>query len=171
MTGYLLVSARGLVAAVLLVSAGSKLRGRAAFAGFGAWLGQLTVVPANRVTPVAALVAAAEAVAVPLLAIPATAIPGLALAAGLMAAFAAAIGVVTRRGVSVPCRCFGVSARPLGAAHVTRNILLAAVALAAAAVAALRPGPAPGPADTALALLTGVAAAAVIVRLDDILPN
>jgi len=171
MTGYLLVSARALLGAVLLVSAGSKTRGRAAFAGFAAWLGQLTVVPANRIKPVAVLVVAAEAVAVPLLAIPATAILGLALAAGLMVMFAAAIGAVTRRGVSVPCRCFGVSARPLGAAHVTRNILLAAVAAAAAVAASVSRGSGPGASGTALALLTGIAAAAVIVRLDDILPD
>ena len=40
MTGYLLVSARTLMGAVLFVSAGSKVRSTAAFAGFGAWLGQ-----------------------------------------------------------------------------------------------------------------------------------
>jgi hypothetical protein len=171
MTGYLLVSARTLMGAVLFVSAGSKVRSTAAFAGFGAWLGQLTVVPANQIKYVAVLVVAAEAVAVPLLAIPATAIPGLALAAVLMIAFAVSIGVVTRRGVPVPCRCFGASARPLGPEHVTRNILLAAVAIAAAAMASLSPGPALGAASTGLALLTGIAAAAVIVRLDDILPN
>jgi hypothetical protein len=43
MTGYLLVCARAMVGVVLFVSAASKVRSRAAFAGFGAWLRQLTV--------------------------------------------------------------------------------------------------------------------------------
>ena len=44
MSGYLLVCARAMVGLVLFVSAGSKVRSRAAFTGFGTWLGQLTVV-------------------------------------------------------------------------------------------------------------------------------
>jgi len=171
MTGYLLVFARAMVGVVLFVSAWSKVRSRAAFAGFGAWLEQLTVVSTNLTRVVAVLVVTAEAVAVPLLVIPVTAVPGLMLAAVVMLAFAALIRVVTRRGVSVPCRCFGASTRPLGAAHITRNILLAAVAVASAVLAYLGPGHGLNAADTGLALLSGTAAAAVIIRLDDILPR
>jgi hypothetical protein len=83
------------------------------------------------------------------------------------------IGVIIRRGMSVPCRCFGASSRSVGAAHLTRNLALAALAAAAAvAVAVYRgTGLSPEPPEIWLALLSGAAVAAVIIRLDDILPQ
>jgi hypothetical protein len=50
--------------------------------------------------------------------------------------------------------------------QIARNLALAALA---AAAAALGPGRVSHPADTVLAVLSGAAAAALIIRLDDIL--
>ena len=101
-----------------------------------------------------------------LLAFRATAVFGLAAAAGVLVAFGVSMALIARREPSVPCRCFGASARPMGVTLVARNLALAAIT---AAAAALGPSRLTHPADTALAVLSGAAAAALIIRLDDIL--
>jgi hypothetical protein len=63
------------------------------------------------------------------------------LAAGLLASYAAGIGVNLRRGrTSIDCGCFGPAARnPIGSWMVIRNVLLAVLALAAALPVTTRP--------------------------------
>ncbi|MDP9402716.1 MAG: DoxX family membrane protein [Actinomycetota bacterium] len=54
--------------------------------------------------------------------------------AGLLSAFALAVGVRLRRGDAVPCGCFGeTSPQPVGRDTVLRNVLLVMLALQAAA--------------------------------------
>lgn len=56
------------------------------------------------------------------------------VAAGLIAAFAIAVGLRVRRGDAVPCGCFGeTSPQPVGRDTVIRNALLVIMALLAAA--------------------------------------
>lgn len=55
-------------------------------------------------------------------------------AAGLLTAFAVAVGLRVRRGDAVPCGCFGeTSPQPVGRDTVVRNVLLVILALMAAA--------------------------------------
>lgn len=55
-------------------------------------------------------------------------------AAGLLLAFTALILMRLREGKRPPCACFGaLSAKPIGAGHVARNVAMIAAALLAAA--------------------------------------
>ncbi len=125
MGGYLIWSTRVMLGIVLLVSVIAKLRGRREFADFTSWLDQLAVVPRHLVRPAAVTMAAAEATAAALLAFPGTAAAGLAATAAVVAVFAASMALISRRGITAPCRCFGVSTRPMGPAHLVRDIVLA----------------------------------------------
>ncbi|MFI7031106.1 MauE/DoxX family redox-associated membrane protein [Microbispora rosea] len=129
---YLFAFCRLLTGIVFLMSAVSKLRGRAAYEEFTAATSALVRLPSR---PVAALVAAAEIAVAPLLAWRPTVLAGFCVALGLLVAFTAAIVVALRRGRRVPCRCFGASAVPVGAGHLARNAVLI-VAAAAGAVQA-----------------------------------
>jgi hypothetical protein len=171
MSGQAVLTVRVMLALVLLVSVISKTRGRSAFAVFRHWVGELRVVPERLSATVAATLTAGEAVALALLVVPATAVAGLALTAAIMLVFAAAIAVIIRRGVSVPCRCFGGSSRPMGRLEIARNLVLALLAASTAAVALLTSAPglsaphasAPG---AVAAIAAGAALAAAAVRLD-----
>ncbi|MEV4324022.1 MauE/DoxX family redox-associated membrane protein [Microbispora rosea] len=129
---YLFAFCRLLTGIVFLMSAVSKLRGRAAYEEFTAATRALVRLPSRLV---AALVVAAEIAVAPLLAWRPTALAGFGVALGLLVAFTAAIVVALRRGRRVPCRCFGASAVPVGAGHLARNAVLI-VAAAAGAVQA-----------------------------------
>jgi hypothetical protein len=150
-------------AAVLLVSVAAKVGGRTAFAGFVAWVELLRVVPGHRARTVAIAVVTAEAAALGLLVAPGTRVAGLAATAALVGFFAASAHWLARHGRAVPCHCFGAGGRPMGVLEVTRN---AALALACAGAAAAAHPVAP-PVTVGSALL-GLAAAAVVLRLDDI---
>lgn len=170
MTGYLVLTARCTVGMVFLISTVTKLNGRAGFLAFLDWLRELTVVPEHWVVAVGVLMVTAEAVTLVLLPSPATYPAGLALAAVTMAFFAGAAAYIVRRGIAVPCRCFGaaVATPPMGRVEIARNLLLTLVATWAAAVAVLDPQPAsPAPAII-LALLLGGALGLVITHLDDL---
>ncbi|MEV5742741.1 MauE/DoxX family redox-associated membrane protein [Microbispora rosea] len=126
---YLFAFCRLLTGIVFLMSAVSKLRGRAAYEEFTAATRALVRLPAR---PVAALVVAAEIAIAPLLAWRPTVLAGFCVALGLLVAFTAVIVVALRRGRRVPCRCFGASAVPVGAGHLARNAVLIVVAAAGA---------------------------------------
>lgn len=170
MTGYLVLVARCLLAAVLLLSTTTKVNGRAGFQAFRDWVRDLRAVPERRVTQVAMLMTAVETITLLLLALPGTYPAGLVLAAVTMAFFAGSAVFLMRRGITVPCRCFGASAsgRPMGATDIVRNLLLTVIATTAAAVAVLAAPPIPSSAAIILAVLLGGALGLVITRLDDL---
>jgi hypothetical protein len=165
-TGYLLLCARVMTATVFSVSVLSKVRSRSEFASFIDWFAKLKVVSPSLTRTGAVLLITLEVAIAALLAVPATAAFGLATAAAVLVGFGMSMALIARRGPSVPCRCFGSSTRPMGATQIARNLALAAIAAAAAALGA---SCVTHPADTVLAVLSGAAAAALIIRLDDIL--
>jgi peroxiredoxin/uncharacterized membrane protein YphA (DoxX/SURF4 family) len=121
-----LACARVALAGVFAVAGAAKLADRPAFrstiAGFG--------VPAGAAAALAVTLPALElAAAAALLAAPA-ARAGAALAVALLAVFSAAILWNLARGRRPDCRCFGqLSASPIGAATLLRNVALAALGL------------------------------------------
>ncbi|MFI7536143.1 MauE/DoxX family redox-associated membrane protein [Streptosporangium sp. NPDC049376] len=165
MSGYLDVGGRCLLAVVFLMSTVGKARSPALFRAFAKSLRDLRVLPAGGETAAAALIVAAEATGGVLLVFDATATGGALLSAALLTVFAVVIAWSTSRGGSAGCRCFGASTRPLGRAHVVRNVLLALVAVFVAVASHDQRLLAPG---TAVALITGGAVALVVARLDDI---
>jgi hypothetical protein len=124
---------------------------------------------ASRVSArVAAPVVLAAEVAVPvLLAVPATVLPGLALSCVLMSVFAGATAAALRRGENAPCHCFGVSQRDLSTGHVTRNVVLAGLALAGTVAAASNARPLAAT-DAAVVAALAVVAAVLFVIADDL---
>ena len=172
-----LVSCRGLLATMFLVSVMSKLRSRVAWQAFVASVHELRLLPERSVGPVAAVVMTAEVVSCALLVTPlaATAQAGFGLSSAMLAAFTVVIAVTVRRGLVVPCRCFGVAAAPLRWRHVVRNAVLAAVAfvglfggLGAGVGPSGVPAGSSGPA-VVVGLSTGLVVAVVVIVLDDLL--
>ncbi|GAB3151882.1 MauE/DoxX family redox-associated membrane protein [Microbispora hainanensis] len=163
---YLFAFCRLLTGIVFLMSAVSKLRGRAAYEEFTAATRVLVRLPAR---PVAALVVTAEAAVAPLLAWPPTVLAGFCLALGLLVAFTVAIAVALRRGRRVPCRCFGASAVPVGPGHLARNAVLLAAAMAGAVQAGAGTVLAGlGPAGFAAVALAAGAAAVLLSAIGEI---
>jgi hypothetical protein len=153
MSWSIAVLARLALCAVFVVSAGSKLasgQARTAFAeavtGFGA-------VPARWSRPAAGAVVLVEAALAAGLCVNSLSRLALWAAAAVLLAFALALGTGLRRGLLMPCACFGASHAPAGRVEIWRNGLLAALAVAGAAL------------DTAPAALLGGPAAALVVRL------
>jgi len=161
---YLQIGVRCLLFVVFAASVVGKARSRESFRSFARSLGDLEMMPASALGPAALTLTAAEAVICVLLAPEPTYRLGLLLAAILLGVFAGAIGWTVRRGVQASCHCFGAAGRSLGTVHVVRNVVLAAAAIAALVGS-------PGNVDlvgAALALASGVVAALLIVRFDDI---
>jgi hypothetical protein len=158
---YLRAGCAALFAVVFAVSAFSKLRD---FGGFARSVPDFAPVPARLVNTVAVAVVAAEAATVVLVLVPATATFGFALALALMLAFTAGITHALRRGRRTSCRCFGASNTPVSPRHIVRNLALAL----AAALGASAPSTALPLAGLALAALTGVVVAVLVVAIDDI---
>jgi len=182
---YLGLGCRCVIGLVFLVSAVSKLRGRAAFREFSAWLASLPLPAVRRRAGVlATLLAAAEAAIVVLAAVPWTsgttwaawtAPAALSLAALTLAVFTAGTWVAIARGANQPCHCFGASATPLGRRHVIRDAALCLIAAvgaagtAAATGAAGAAGPIPANGEgIAVSLFTGAVIALLVVFLDDL---
>jgi hypothetical protein len=162
---YLALACRCLVGVTFLVSASGKLRSRRAFLAFVSWLAALPLpLVRGRPGPVAAVLAATEALIVVLVVLPWTVRPGLLLAALLLAVFTAGTWLAVARGADAPCQCFGVAAAPLGRRHVVRDAVLGAAAVAGAAAdpAGARP------AAAAASLAAGLVAALFVVFLDDL---
>ena len=161
-----LLSCQLVVAGVFAVAAVGKLRAHAAFraslAGFA--------LPRRFHGPVAHGVMAVEAAIPVLVLVPATAVAGLALAAAVLTAFAAVVALTLRRGRRPRCRCLGAAGKPLQPAHVTRNLVLAAVAALGAVLGATAAEPTTvEAASLAVAALVATVALAVVVTFDDVL--
>jgi hypothetical protein len=175
------ITVLALATVVYGLSAGSKLRGARQYAEFRAGLAQAALVPGRLLAVTAALLAIAEAVAAVTLGAALTGLavagPGarwlagaaLALATILMAVLSAGVATVIRRGEIVHCACFGTttSARPLGAQHLVRNILLGVALFAGTASVPLGHGRV-STVSFAAALVGGVSVGLVLTHLDDL---
>ena len=167
---YLLLGTRSLLGCVFLVSFVGKTWGRARYDGYLAATRRLmprrvaSRIPARTAAPA---ILAAEAAVPVLLAVPASVLAGLALSCVLMAVFAAATAAALRRGENAPCHCFGFSQRELTGGHVTRNALLAVLAVAGviAATSDARPLAA---ADAAVVVALAVVFALLFAIADDL---
>ncbi|GHC74302.1 MauE/DoxX family redox-associated membrane protein [Streptomyces cinnamoneus] len=161
---------RCLIGVVFLASAVSKVTGRGAFDRFVSSVEDMRVVPTRSGRSVARWVVVAEFTVCLSLATPvrAAGVAGFVIAGGLLAAFAAGIVLSLRQGVRTPCRCFGVSARPLGPGHAVRNLVLVAVAIAGAVTTAGASGVA-APGASAVAVLGGLLVGGLVTALDDVL--
>jgi hypothetical protein len=161
---YLVLACQGLLTAVLLVSATSKLRSGRALRAFAASLTSLRLVRGGHAGPVAAAITVLEVVAAALLAVPPTRAVGFAASATLLAVLTAGVAVVLGRGTAAPCRCFGASSTPLARRHLVRNVLLTAAALVGlAAPAGQRPL-----LGSLVALLAGASTGLLVTVLDDL---
>jgi uncharacterized membrane protein YphA (DoxX/SURF4 family) len=165
--GYVVITLRAALAVVFLTSVLSKVRDRGAARQFFGSIRDLGVVPASWVTPVAAGILVAEAAIIGLLLFAATSLLGFVLAASLMAVFTVGTVLVLRRGVSVPCRCFGASTTSIGRTHLIRDLVLLVAATLGAAGTVVSHSPR-HPAGTAVALGAGVVIALLIRSLDEI---
>lgn len=168
----------GVAATVYGTSAGAKLRGRSAFRSFRDGLGQTALVSDARLPAAAAALVVGEAGAVGLtiaalatiLIGGATVLADVALASAALLALLLVAGVATviRRGTNAKCACFGAgSDRPLGTAHLARNVSLVVVLLAGLAGSMLGHGR-PGLAGAAVAIAAGAVTGLLLVRFDDI---
>jgi hypothetical protein len=167
------VLARLTLSAVFLVSAGSKLATGPARSAFAEAVTAYGAVPARWSRPVAALVVLSEvAVAAGLWAGPVSR-PALSAAAALLLAFSLALGAGLRRGVDMPCACFGASYAPARLPEIARNLLLAALAVIGAvtdgAPTALLAGPAAAVVDRLLLAAFATVLAAGFADFTDIL--
>jgi len=116
---------------VFAASAASKLRGRHQFLDFRRSVRSMTGLSPSVATAAAIVVATLEVAVVLLMASPtvATGIAGFVVAGCLILGFEWAIASSLRRGVAVPCRCFGTSDSPVGLAEFARNLVLLAIAV------------------------------------------
>ncbi|GGN75972.1 hypothetical protein GCM10010112_47760 [Actinoplanes lobatus] len=105
-----------------------KVRSRAAWRAFAGSVGDLGLVPAAAVRPLAVLTVAAESGVVAAMAVPGLARPGFLLALALLAALTGGIVAVLRAGRRADCHCFGGTPEAYGPLHVVRNLLLLTVA-------------------------------------------
>ena len=169
-----------LAGCVFAASAAMKLRSRWAYSSFRDGLRETGLVPGRLLPSIAAALCWAEAaIAAGLLGaavLTAAAISGavpfaeffLAVAAGLTGILAAGVAVVIRRGAHARCACFGAgSSRPLGPAHLARNLTLMAVVCAGLA-AVPQPQPQPILVGTLVAAAVGGVAALLFIRWDDV---
>jgi hypothetical protein len=113
-------------------------------------------------------VAAAELALVALLSVPATVVVGFAAAAATLVVLSAVLVRSLALGLSVPCRCFGVSRRPVGRAHVGRNVVLVLVAVAGG-VAASTTDAAVRPTGFALGVFFAAMGLLGVVFFDDLI--
>src|SRR6185369_13989938 len=153
---------RALVAVVLGVAAVSKLRD---LEGFTEALRDFGVPARLARPPLAAVIAALEAISVALL----VGAPGLgdALAFALLAIFTVGLARVSRSGRQVACRCFGMRTAPVGAAQLVRNTVILAV-IGIGVAARLASHAALALPTQAIAVACGALAGAAIVRWDDL---
>ena len=174
------IAAFSLAGCVYVASAATKLRGRRAYRSFRDGLRETGLVPGRQLPAIAAMLCAAEAVIAAGLitagALTAAAAPGatllaesaLAAAAALTAVLAAGVAVVIRRGIRARCACFGAdTGRPLGLAHLVRNLSLLTVLCAGMAAVLLTHGR-PASAGVAVAVAAGALAAVLFIRWEDL---
>lgn len=170
--GYVALGIRALIGAVFLASSIGKVTGRGAFGRFVSSVGDMRVVPRHRARAVARTVVCAEFAVWPALMapVPAVVVAGFAVAAGLLVVFAAGITLSMRRGARTPCRCFGVSASPLGPRHIARNLALTVLAVIGAATVLGSGQAVPAdPGGAVVAVSGGLLLGALVAVLDDVL--
>jgi hypothetical protein len=169
-----------LVGYVFAVSAAMKLRSRRAYSSFSDGLRKTGLVPERLLPSTAAVLCSAEAAiaAGVLTAAALTAVAGsgavplaesvLIAASWLTGVLTAGVAAVIRRGTQTRCACFGAaSSRPLGRAHLVRNLsLLAVVCVGLATVPLTQPRPIL--ADALLAAAVSGVAALLFIRWDDL---
>lgn len=163
---YLLLACRMAIGLTFLVSLASKLRGRESWLRFADATARLLpasmrALRAERRHALATVVAVAEGAVVVLMTVPATASAGFAVALAALAAFSFVIHAAIRRGLAVPCHCFGGRTLPVGPADLARNALLGLIALTGLALTVLVP--VRGPAELAGAAVAALAALLVTV--------
>lgn len=154
------IACRGMLALVFLASAVAKAGN---FGGFVAAVRQLRLVPGTMPRPVARLVVAAEFGTVGLLLLPAPA-AGFGLAVVLAVLFSVVIEVSVRRGIRVPCPCFGASGDFLNRKQLVRNALLVVVAI----VGLLSPAGTVDLVEIMISVAVAGFLAAVVIRFDDV---
>ncbi len=177
--GELSVAVLCLAGCVFAASAAAKLRGRTAFRAFLAGLRDTRLVPGRLLAATGAALCIAESgVAAGLIAactLTAAARPAgialaeitLAAAAILTTALVLGVAMIIRRGTQARCACFGAgSGRPLGRAHLVRNLGLLAVE--ACGLACCPFDRAPSASGAVVAALAGGVGALIAVRWDDI---
>ena len=158
---------RTLLVVVFAVAVVGKLRSAEAFEAFVRSVQGLASLPSRRSRAVARVVAGAEVAGVVLLVPPTrVAIIGFALVGCMLGAFTLAMAASLRRGMRVPCRCFGASTRSTGPLQLVRNGFLMAVA-AGGAVGTFHGLP-QTPGGLAVACGTGLVLGVVVTNLDDI---
>ena len=166
--GYVVMALRVALAGVFLLSFLSKVRDRSAARQFIDWVRQLELVPPLLAPAVAGTMLLTEGTIVGLVAFEATSALGFILAAILMSLFSGGIGLILRRGGSIPCRCFGASTYPIGRTHLARTlVVLAAAVLGAVATIALDPASGHA-AGNAIAVAVGIVIALLLRFIDEI---
>jgi Methylamine utilisation protein MauE len=174
------IAVLSLAACVFGTSAAAKIRSRRAYRSFRAGLRETALIP-QRLLPVAAsvlpgaeAVTAAGLTAAAVLVATAGSGANVAAAAALTAAslltavLAAGVAVVMRSGAPSRCNCFGAgSDRPLGGAHLIRNVALLAVLAAGVAGTSLRHGQ-PAAAGAIVAAAAGVVVALLFIRWEEL---
>lgn len=170
-----------MTACVFGASAAGKIRSRAAYRAYRAGLGANHLMPGYLLAAAAAVLTVGEALTAAWLtgctvllaarsghASALLAESALAAATLLTATLTVGVTVAIRRGSAAPCPCFGVrSGRPIGPAHLLRNLLLLSALVAGLTLGPVAPRP-PTPAGLVLALGTAVVAAMLIIRWEDI---
>ncbi|MFE9355095.1 MauE/DoxX family redox-associated membrane protein [Streptomyces olivaceoviridis] len=161
------MSCRVLLVVVFTVAVVSKLRSAESFGAFVRSVQGFAVLSPPRGRAVACLVTGAEAAGILLLLLPGpVAFAGFALVGCMLGAFTVAIGASLRRGVRVPCRCFGASSSNAGPLHLLRNGFLIAVAVTGAIGTFHGLPEASG--GLSVAVGTGLVLGVVVTVLDDI---
>lgn len=174
---YVTVSVMVLCGLVLLVSAVSKVRGRADYAEFVASVPAFGF-PARWTRLVAVATVVAEFVITALL-LPAAvllvaglapfrwlAAAGLVLAAGLFGVLTAAVWRAVTRRTGAVCRCFGPARTVLAHRHVVRNGLLLLVAVLS--MTGMSTVDMLDPVAAAVAAAAGALGAVLVIRFDDL---
>ncbi|MBF8191045.1 hypothetical protein ITP53_36120 [Nonomuraea sp. K274] len=174
-----------LLVVVFTASSLAKVSRAEAFRSFAASIHALRIVPARGVTATAGVVVAVEIVTTGLLLTPWSP-AGLVLAASALAVFAVVAVVTRRRGLAVPCNCFGPGprgrrggsfrgaavegrGRPLGIPHAVRNTILAGVAVAGLPAGPLGiPDSEAGWVGAGLAGAAALVCATVVLRFEDV---
>ncbi|MBP2327582.1 hypothetical protein JOF56_007967 [Kibdelosporangium banguiense] len=162
------------LAGVFLAAVWNK-RSRLRFEVFVATAGPLSLLPRRWRGRAAAAVTAAESAVVTACAVGAVLavlgqggtvlLLGLLGAGALLLIFTVAIGLMLRRGERAPCHCFGTRDTPLGLAHVVRNLFL----LALCVLGSLGDSSGFAVPGVVLAVVAGLLAATLVIRLDDLL--
>lgn len=130
---------------------------------------RMRVVPARTVGTVAVAMPILEAALAAAVWIPPLATWAFAAATVLTVAFTAALASVIARSIDTSCSCFGVSAAPVGPAHLVRNAALLLVVGAGCAATLMRDSTAalfPAFPQALLGLFVAVCTSALIIATD-----